>query len=110
MNEQCINFQSRTYDNGETARFCEKDLAPEAPWRCPDPCPSFRPRLADVGWVHGSLVSPKIEEAPVEIDETAISMLADAESIVNAIAGDAVREAKANDQKKPGRWWNRRRG
>jgi hypothetical protein len=38
MREECKNFESRTYANGETVRKCNLDLAPEAPWRCPDPC------------------------------------------------------------------------
>ena len=58
MREECVHFQSRTYASGEAARFCRLDLAPEAPWRCPENCPSYRRRLADVGWVHGSLVEP----------------------------------------------------
>jgi len=40
------------------------DLAPEAPWRCPENCPSYHRRLADVGWVHGSLVEPALEDEP----------------------------------------------
>ena len=64
MREDCKHFQSRTYDSGETARFCVLDLAPEAPWRCPDDCPAYERRLADAGWTHGTLVSPAIEEEP----------------------------------------------
>ena len=47
MREECKHFQSRTYSSGEVARMCELDLAPEAPWRCPDECPAFERRLAD---------------------------------------------------------------
>ncbi len=54
MREECKHFQSRTYASGEVARFCVLDLAPEAPWRCPDNCPRYERRLADVGWVHGT--------------------------------------------------------
>ena len=64
MREECIHFQSRTYASGEAARFCVLDLAPEAPWRCPDNCPSYHRRMADVGWVHGSLVEPALEDEP----------------------------------------------
>ena len=42
MREGCKHFQSRSYDTGEVVRFCELDLAPEAPWRCPDDCASYR--------------------------------------------------------------------
>ena len=50
MREECKHFQSRSYATGEVVRFCELDLAPEAPWRCPDDCSSYAPRMADVGW------------------------------------------------------------
>ena len=38
MLEDCCHYKNRTYDDGEVARCCTLDLAPEAPWRCPDPC------------------------------------------------------------------------
>jgi hypothetical protein len=84
MREECKNFQSRTYASGEVARFCVLDLAPEAPWKCPDDCPKFEPRLADVAWVHGSIVPPAVGEEPSGVlsDDTQ-AMLRDAESIVN---------------------------
>ena len=44
MREDCRHFESRTYDSGETARFCVLGLAPEAPWRCPDDCSRYEPR------------------------------------------------------------------
>jgi len=91
MREECKHFQSRTYSSGEVARFCELDLAPEAPWRCPDDCPKYDRRLADAGWVHGTLVEPAIEEEP---EGTGIAELLDgAEEIVNAVASDALAEA-----------------
>ena len=48
MREECKNFESRTYPDGETVRKCNLDLAPEAPWRCPESCPKYERRLADV--------------------------------------------------------------
>jgi hypothetical protein len=90
MREECKHFQSRTYSSGEVARFCELDLAPEAPWRCPAQCPKYERRLADAGWVHGSLVEPPVEEEP---DGVGIAELLDgAEEIVNAVAPDALAE------------------
>ena len=41
MRVDCRNYESRTYANGEVVRKCRIDLAPEAPWRCPDDCPGF---------------------------------------------------------------------
>jgi hypothetical protein len=112
MREECVHFQSRTYASGEAARFCRLDLAPEAPWRCPDNCPQYRRRLADVGWVHGSLVEPALEEEP-EGDGAAIAELLDsAEDIVNEVAPDVLEEVRAEDARRDrsaNRWWRRRR-
>lgn len=112
MREECKHFQSRTYASGEVARFCVLDLAPEAPWRCPADCTSYERRLADAGWVHGSLVEPPIEDEPSVPAEDVSSVLTDAETIVNAIAPQALREARAEDAKREARaarrWWRRR--
>ena len=109
MREECKHFQSRTYDSGEVARFCELDLAPEAPWRCPEDCPSFAPRLADVGWVHGSLVEPAIESEPDAPPGDIAALLGSAEEIVNEVAPGVlseVREERAVEGRKDGRrWW-----
>jgi hypothetical protein len=109
MNEQCKHFQSRTYDSGEVARFCQLDLAPEAPWRCPADCPSYAPRLADVGWAHGSLIEPPIEDEP-NGDPLEISALLDsAEDIVNDVAPEVLAEVRHQDEeaaRKAGKkWW-----
>ena len=112
MREECVNFQSRTYDSGEAARFCRLDLAPEAPWRCPADCPSYKRRLADVGWVHGSLVEPAIEEEPAGDPDDIAELLDSAEEIVNEVWPGAVEEARAEDARKDrqgNRWWRRRR-
>jgi hypothetical protein len=83
MNEDCKHFASRTYPDGETARFCLLDLAPEAPWRCPENCSRYEKRLADVGWVHGTVISPAIEDEPDGSPQDIVSVLNDAEDIVN---------------------------
>jgi hypothetical protein len=83
MREECKHFQSRTYDSGEVARFCVLDLAPEAPWRCPDDCSRYVRRLADVAWQHGSLIEPAMEDEPDVADIA--SLLDAAEDIVNAV-------------------------
>ncbi len=116
MREECKHFQSRTYASGEVARFCILDLAPEAPWRCPDDCPSYERRLADAGWVHGSLVEPAIEDEPdVPAGEDVAELLENAEEIVNEVAPDALAEARARDAREAARQsrrgrWPRRRG
>ena len=112
MREECKHFQSRTYDSGEVARFCSLDLAPEAPWRCPDNCPSYARRLADVGWAHGSLVEPKLEPMPDVPGEEAARLLNQAEDIVNAAGPEVladVEEQERKEQRHERRWWRRRR-
>jgi hypothetical protein len=112
MREECKHFQSRTYDSGEVARFCILDLAPEAPWRCPDDCPSYAPRLADVGWAHGSLIEPRLEPMPDVPDDEAVRLLDQAADIVNAVGPEVlaeVREEDAVQERRERRWWRRRR-
>ena len=105
MRIDCKNYQSRTYASGETVRKCALDLAPDAPWRCPDGCTSFAPRLADVDWSHGTLVSPATPEEPPGLDEHAAKLLDEAEDIVNAAVPDAL--ADLSDAEGRPRWWDR---
>ena len=113
MREECKHFQSRTYASGEVARFCVLDLAPEAPWRCPANCPAYERRLADAGWIHGSLVEPPIEDEPEVPGGDVAGLLADAEEVVNKVAKDVLAEVREDDAKREGnqgrRWWRRRR-
>ena len=92
MRENCKNFESRTYRNGDTVRKCNLDLAPEAPWRCPDDCPAFEARLADVNWKYGTLVTPPTPPAPESIgsDDSIGALLDEAEEIVNS-AGPKIK-------------------
>lgn len=109
MQEQCKHFQSRTYESGEVARFCQLDLAPEAPWRCPENCGSYAPRLADVGWSHGSLIEPAIEDEPDVPAGDIAAVLDSAEDIVNDIAPEVLSEVRAQQEaearKEGRRWW-----
>ena len=100
MREECRHFQSRTYTSGEVARFCVLDLAPDAPWRCPDNCPAYERRLADAGWTHGSLVEPAVEEEPSDVSAPdAADLLESAEEIVDAVAPEAFAEAAERERK-----------
>ncbi len=114
MREECKHFQSRTYSDGETARFCVLDLAPDAPWRCPDDCSSYERRMADAGWTHGSLVEPKLEDEPEPPRPESLGMLEEAEDIVNAAGPDIVQEVERQEQASAAsglrRWLRRRRG
>ena len=91
MRTECKNFESRTYPNGDTVRKCHLDLAPDAPWRCPESCPKYERRLADVAWTHGSLVVPPTPPEPASVaDGTAAKLLDEAEDILNSV-GDRIK-------------------
>ena len=97
MREECKQFESRSYANGETVRKCNLDLAPEAPWRCPENCPSYQRRLVDVDWHHGSLIIPP---TPPEPEAEGIAELLDAaEDIVNAIGPQVLADLEAEQEK-----------
>jgi hypothetical protein len=90
MRSDCRHYETRTYGSGEVVHRCKLNLAPEAPWRCPDECPSYSQRRMDVGWHYGSLgaASRKSEAEPTGDD---VSALLDAtEDIVNNAAPDIL--------------------
>jgi hypothetical protein len=90
MREECKYFESRTYPNGETVRKCDLDLAPEAPWRCPDNCPKYERRLIDAAWEFGTLQrTPTPDEPPGLNDGSAAAVLDEAEDVLNSV-GPAV--------------------
>jgi hypothetical protein len=97
MRQECKHFESRTYPTGDTVRKCHLDLAPEAPWRCPQPCGSFAPRLVDIDWRHGSLVTPPTPAAPTSLgtDDSIARLLDEAEDIVNAAGPSILAELEA---------------
>ena len=92
MRQDCKYFESRTYPNGDAVRKCDLDLAPEAPWRCPDDCPKYTKRLADVNWSYGTMVTPPTPAEPESVgqDDSVAALLDAAEDIVNA-AGPAIK-------------------
>ena len=106
MRQDCKFFESRTYANGDTVRKCDLDLAPEAPWRCPEGCPAFQPRLADVNWAHGSVVTPPTPDAPE--GEGIAELLDAAEDIVNAAGPGILAEVEADHRRKDEGGWFRR--
>ena len=111
MREGCKHFQSRSYNTGEVVRFCELDLAPEAPWRCPDDCSAYAPRLADVGWDHGSLVEPPIGDESGPGGPDVVRLLEEAADIVDAVVPETLAEVEREEtaKKRRRRWsWRRR--
>lgn len=108
MRQDCRFFESRTYPNGETVRKCDLDLAPEAPWRCPQECAAYQRRFADVNWSHGTLVTPPTPPEPAGLgeDDSIARLLDEAEDIVND-AGQRVMadlEADRGRTERPERW------
>jgi hypothetical protein len=98
MRQDCLHFESRTYPNGDTVRKCDLDLAPEAPWRCPDDCAGFTRRRVDVNWSYGSLVTPKTPDEPD--GEGIAELLDEAEEIINSAGPDIMAELEAEKAKK----------
>jgi hypothetical protein len=98
MRQDCKFFESRTYRNGETVRKCDLNLAPEAPWRCPDDCPAYQRRMADVNWQHGTLVTPPTPDEPPGLDERGediAALLSEARRIVNDAGPEVLAEVDA---------------
>ncbi len=103
MRTECKNFESRSYPNGDTVRKCNLDLAPDAPWRCPENCPKYERRLADVAWTHGTLTVGVTPPEPSSLDDgSAAAVLDAAEDIVNAIGADVRAEVEAERNQKRG--------
>jgi hypothetical protein len=108
MRTDCKNYESRTYASGETVRKCNLDLAPDAPWRCPENCAAFAPRLADVNWKHGDLVSPPTPPEPPGL-EGAAELLDEAEDIINAAGPRILAEMTPPRERRPSLWARFRR-
>ena len=110
MRTECKHYESRTYANGDAVRKCNLDLAPEAPWRCPDNCTRYERRLADVAWVHSTtLTTPTPDEVPGLDDGSAAAVLDAAEDIVNAIGAQMLAEVEAENNGKKRRWFRRKK-
>ena len=111
MREDCRHFASRLYDDGEAARFCVLDLAPEAPWRCPADCASYERTVIDGTFEQGSLVRPAVEDEPEgESPEAIEDLLDDAEQIVDDAEADVLRELEHDQPRHKRAWWRRDRG
>jgi hypothetical protein len=100
MRTDCRHYESRTYPSGDVVRKCRLDLAPDAPWRCPEDCPSYSRRTIDAGWQYGSFgPAPEPVEPPAELGEDAARLLDEAEQIVN-LAGLELLEERSRSARK----------
>lgn len=109
MRTDCRHYESRTYASGEVVRKCRLDLAPEAPWRCPDDCPSFELRRIDAGWQYGSLGNTAGAPEPEPEGEDVAALLDAAEDIVNAAAPEILSEMDARSKRGRRRLGRRRK-
>lgn len=100
MRTDCRHYESRTYGSGEVVRKCRLDLAPEAPWRCPDDCAGFELRRIDAGWQLGSLQQASAAPEPEPAGEDVAALLDEAEDIVNAAAPEIFAELEAQESKR----------
>jgi hypothetical protein len=100
MRTDCRHYESRTYGSGEVVRKCRLDLAPEAPWRCPDDCAGYELRRIDAGWQLGSLQQGIEPPEPEPAGADVAALLDEAEEIVNAAAPDIVAELEKNQPKR----------
>src|SRR6266511_2842328 len=106
MRIECKHYESRTYANGETVRKCDLDLAPEAPWRCPANCAAFTPRMADVNWAHGTLVTPPVPGGRQRLAEdpgSVAQLLDEAEDILNEAGPRIIDEVSREQGRDSGR-------
>jgi hypothetical protein len=110
MREDCRHFQSRTYDTGEVARFCVLNLAPEAPWRCPENCASYQHDIIDSTFVTSPLARPGVEPEPQGDPAEIAALLDQADAIVTVAGPEILAEVEAERTRQP--WWKiwKRRG
>jgi hypothetical protein len=100
MRTDCKHYESRTYPSGDIVRKCRIDLAPEAPWKCPENCQGFERRMIDAGWQYGSLAEAHAPaDPPPRLGDDAARLLDEAEDIINA-AGAEVLEEHAKRRRK----------
>jgi hypothetical protein len=109
MREECRHYESRTYASGEIVRMCRIDLAPEAPWRCPENCVGFELRGFDAGWTIGSLTQNRQPaEPPPVIDESVAALLDQAEDHINSVGDEILAEVRAErEQAQKSKPWDR---
>ena len=111
MREDCRHFQSRTYDDGEVARMCVLNLAPEAPWKCPDDCPKYERDIIDATFETGSLIRPPVEEEPDDPAGDISAILDEADAIVTAAGPEIVAQFEAErDGRKRWQFWKKKGG
>ncbi len=101
MREDCKHYATRTYASGEMVRMCRLDLAPEAPWNCPENCQAYVRRTWDAGWTLGPLADTAPDPAAPNAEPEEVAALLDmAEDVINTIGADVLAEHRASEAKK----------
>lgn len=109
MRSECKHYESRTYATGDAVHKCNLDKAPDAPWRCPDPCDGYERRLAADAWAHASVVAPpSSRDVPGLDDGSASAVLEAAEEIIKAMGASILEEIESVNNAKR-RWWHRKK-
>ena len=63
-------------------------------------CARGTPRIADVAWAHGSLITPPTPPEPPGIDDgTAAAVLDEAEAIINSVGASVLADVRAQQQR-----------
>lgn len=111
MRVDCRNYESRTLSGGDSVRRCRLELAPEAPWRCPENCEMYSPRPLDLAWEDGEGPPPASE---VDLDPAASDFLIQAESMLAEASATIRAEQEADAAKRAAkaakrRPWKKRR-
>jgi hypothetical protein len=109
MRTDCKHYDSRTYPSGEVVQKCRLDLAPEAPWRCPEDCPAYAKRRMDAGWQYGSLTPTGTRTGAGEPSGNDVAaLLNEAEDIVNTAAPEVLEDFDKKKKRRFGRRKKRR--
>ena len=104
MRTDCRHYESRTYGSGDVVRKCRLDLAPEAPWRCPDDCAGFERRTSTRAGRSAVSRSRSSRRTPEPAGDDVAALLDAAEEIVNSAAPDIMQ-----DVSKPKRRFGKRK-
>lgn len=84
MREDCRQYESRSFKNGERTSRCRLGLAPDAPLRCPTGCESYDKTHHDLNWTYGTLgPKPETTDPMLSSDGEVDAILQDAKEVID---------------------------